>query len=445
MKYQLIKPINKNYSAIEQILTNRGIEYKDLKHYLNTTDEDINSPLLLGEDKLKNAASLIAAVVIEDLKCAVIVDSDCDGFSSSALLINYLYDVFPHWANRKLFWIIHEEKEHGLKDCCDEIIKNGCSLVIVPDAGSNNYEYHKILKDNGIDTIVIDHHEAEKESEDAIIINNQLSDYPNKFLSGAGVTWQFCRYIDMQIEKDYANNYLDLVALSLVSDMMSIKSIETKQVIFKGFREENIKNPFIYEIIKKNNFSLNKTDYKPSADNDLLITPMGAAFFIAPFVNAIVRSGSQEEKELIFKSMLKKCAFEEVISTKRGHKENEKERLVDQAMRVCTNVKNRQTKAQDEGMELLENMIIKNNMLEKHKVLLFLLESGQINKNIAGLVANKIMNKYQRPVCVLTKVINEMEDGKKMISYQGSARGYGVEMMFKDICAGASSTIYAEG
>ena len=50
MKYKLIAPINKNYNTIEQILTNRGIKYKDIEHYLNTTDEDINSPYAFGKD-----------------------------------------------------------------------------------------------------------------------------------------------------------------------------------------------------------------------------------------------------------------------------------------------------------------------------------------------------------------------------------------------------------
>ena len=76
---------------------------------------------------------------------------------------------------------------------------------------------------------------------------------------------------------------------------------------------------------------------------------------------------------------------------------------MEQAMRVVANVKARQTKAQDVGLELLERLIEERNLLD-HKVLLFLLEPGQIDKNIAGLSANKLMAKYQRPVCVLTKV-----------------------------------------
>lgn len=54
--------------------------------------------------------------------------------------------------------------------------------------GSNDYDFHKKIKKAGRQIIILDHHEAEHVSEDAIVINNQLSNYPNKELSGAGVT-----------------------------------------------------------------------------------------------------------------------------------------------------------------------------------------------------------------------------------------------------------------
>jgi single-stranded-DNA-specific exonuclease len=217
---------------------------------------------------------------------------------------------------------------------------------------------------------------------------------------------------------------------------MDTRSIETKHIINKGFKQENLKNPFIYEMANKNHFKL--------GDGDL--TFMGVAFYIAPFVNAMVRSGTQEEKELLFNSMLKFKAFDKIPSTKRGHKPGEIERVVDQALRTVTNVKNRQTRAQDAGLEFLENMIEEQNLLE-HKVLLFLLEPGQVDRNIAGLIANKFMAKYQRPCCILTKVTEEIEKGKTKVSYQGSARGYdkgGVDN-FKDICAAAPGVIFATG
>lgn len=181
------------------------------------------------------------------------------------------------------------------------------------------------------------------------------------------------------------------------------------------------------------------------------VNHINTAFYIAPFVNAVCRSGTLEEKILIFKSMLKHEAFKELPSTKRGHFLGDTEKLVEQAVRVVTNVKNRQTKAQEAGLELLQNMIESNHLLD-HKVLLFLLEPGQIDKNIAGLVANKLMAKYQRPVCVLTKVIEDEglpwdEPVNPIISYQGSARGcekVGI-LDFKKICHDTGVTEYEIG
>ena len=439
MRVELIAPMNPLYSATETVLSNRGV--KNLRRYLNTTDNDISSPLAFGQELMTRAARMLMTHIAAEDKTLIIVDADCDGYTSSAVLINYLHEVFPEYVETYMDWFIHSGKQHGLSDCIDKALEY--KFIICPDSSSNDYEYHKILKDNNIDVLVLDHHEADHISDYACVVNNQMSDYPNKELSGVGVTWQFCRYLDMIGGNSYADNFLDLVALGNMADMMSLRQIETKHLIFKGFREENIVNPFIYEMAKKNNFSLNKPDYKPSWENKLMITPMGAAFFIAPFVNAMVRSGTQEEKELLFNSMLNFKAFIQVPSTKRGHTFGEMERIVDQAVRTCTNVKNRQTKAQDAGMELLKGLIESNNMME-HKVLLFLLEPGEIDRNIAGLVANKIMAKYQRPCCILTKVIDPQDPA--CVSYQGSARGYDASGItnFKDICA-ASGAMFAEG
>jgi single-stranded-DNA-specific exonuclease len=48
-------------------------------------------------------------------------------------------------------------------------------VIIIPDAGSSQYKKHKLLNEKGIQVIVLDHHESKKESDDAIVINNQLS------------------------------------------------------------------------------------------------------------------------------------------------------------------------------------------------------------------------------------------------------------------------------
>jgi single-stranded-DNA-specific exonuclease len=331
-------------------------------------------------------------------------------------------------VENNLTWFLHGGKQHGLSDFPFDTA-NQYKLFLIPDASSNDYDYHALLKEQDIDIVVLDHHEAERISENAIIINNQLSDYPNKHMSGVGVVWQFCSYIDKLNNTNYANDYLDLVALGMDADMMSMTSIETKHLIAKGLKQ--VQNPFFAAMVDKNSYSMKGK-----------VTPIGVAFYVAPFVNAIVRSGTQEEKELIFNSMLKFRAFDKIPSNKRGHRPGEMEQLYVQAIRTATNVKNRQTRAQDKGLEFLENMIEEYNLLD-NKVLLFLLKPGDIDRNIAGLIANKFMAKYQRPCCILTRV--EDENGK--ISYQGSARGCDKTGIteFKDICEQTKRIIFAEG
>ena len=242
MKYKLINPVSLNYKVLEQVFFNRGIDLKDIDKYLNTTDECINSPSTLGEDNLLNAAKMLIECISRDMNALVVVDSDCDGFTSSALLINYLHDLFPAWVENHLTYFLHEGKQHGLGDCVH--IASDYDLVILPDSSSNDYNFHKQLVNEWCTgVIVLDHHEADEISNYAIIINNQLSDYPNKDLSGVGITWQFCRYLDTLLNSSNADKYLDLVALGLDADMMSLKSFETKHLMQKGFKQ--LQNPFL--------------------------------------------------------------------------------------------------------------------------------------------------------------------------------------------------------
>lgn len=429
MKYKLINKPNDKFSTVEQILFNRGISEKDIPAYLHTSDDVINSYSLLG-DNIRIAAEVLKAAIDDNATMFVPIDSDYDGYSSAALFLNYLYNVAPIYVENNVTWWHHEGKQHGLKDCID--LAKTFDIVVCLDAASNDYEEHKILREMGIPVICCDHHEAEKISEDAIVINNQLSDYPNKSFSGVGITWQFCRYLDDYIfHTNHAEKYYDLVAIGNCADMMSLKSIETKHLINKGLSDDYVKNPFLYYMAQKNAYSLGSH-----------ITPIGAAFYIVPFVNAVTRSGTQQEKELIFDAMLNFKAFNIVPSTKRGCK-GQTEKLVEQAVRTATNVKARQTREQDKAMELLEKRIETENMLD-HAVLLFLLNQGEIASGLAGLVANKLMAKYQRPCCILT--LTE-KDGKT--SFSGSARGYnksGIES-FKDICESFGDGVieYAQG
>ena len=187
MKITLINEPTPGLTATQQVLVNRGVDIDKIYHYLNTSDYDINPPEALGEKALKEAARQLFIAVQNDLKVLVIVDSDCDGFTSAAVLINYLYDLFPAFVINNVTWVLHQGKQHGIDTKefdLESFALAGYKLIICPDSSSNDYEQHEWLQKNGISTIVLDHHEADELSECACVINNQMCDYPNKELSG---------------------------------------------------------------------------------------------------------------------------------------------------------------------------------------------------------------------------------------------------------------------
>jgi single-stranded-DNA-specific exonuclease len=353
---------------------------------------------------MEKGAAMLAKCIRDNKRLFLQVDSDCDGFTSAAVFLNYLNRLFPSFVQNNVIYRLHDGKQHGL---IPDVIPSGTGLVVAPDSSSNDYEIHQFLNETcGMDVLVLDHHEADKVSEYACVINNQLCDYPTKSLSGVGVVYKFCSYLDTLMNVDYADDLLDLTALGIIADMMDMRDFETRHIITRGIN--NITNPFFKTMVEKNAFSLGDE-----------ITPIGIAFYVAPYVNAAVRMGTHEEKVLLFESMLEYKAYELIPSTKRGCK-GQTETRVEQACRTCSNIKSRQTKARDSALETIEDLIGQNGLLD-NKILSIKLEPHYaVDKNLTGLIANQLMSKYQRPVLLLNQVVQE--DGT--ITWAGSARGY---------------------
>ena len=355
---------------------------------------------------IEAGAKMLIRHISQEDKTFIQIDSDADGYMSSSLLINYLNSLFPGYAQNNIYYRVHEGKQHGL---ILETIPEDVKLVIAPDSSSNDYEVHKALQERGVDVLVIDHHEAEKISEYACIINNQLCDYPTKSLSGVGMVYKFCSYIDSLLNIDNANQFVDLVALGLIADVMLMKDFETKHLINLGLKQ--ITNPFFRGMTIKNEYSLGGN-----------ITPFGVAFYIAPYINAVTRCGSQEEKLILFESMLDFKAYEQIPSTKRGFKGTYETR-VEQACRNCTNIKNRQNKARDASLKIIEQIIEEEDLLKNQILIVRLPAKYAIDKNLTGLVATKIANQFQKPTMILNETYVKNEDtGIEELIWAGSGR-----------------------
>ena len=424
MRYQLIAPRAEALSAVEQVLFNRGINPKDIDHFKYPSVNDLVNPEKL--EHIKDGVAMLISHIERNDKIFIQVDSDCDGYTSSAILINYLNCLFPHYVQTQISYRIHDGKQHGL---LTDTIPSDVKLVIAPDASSNDYEQHKELHDKGIDVLVIDHHEAEKYSEYACVINNQMCDYPTKSLSGAGVVYKFCSYIDQLLGYDYANDYIDLATVGIIADVMDLRDYEIREIILRGM--QGFRNPLLKAMVAKDKFHFEGKQ----------LTPFNIAWYIAPYINAITRSATEQEKLVVFESMIEYLAYKTIPSTKRGCK-GQNETRVEQAVRTCANVKNRQSKAKENASDAVFQTIKDENLLE-HKILAIRLDPKYAaDKNLTGLIANGLLDLYCRPVLILNKV---EEEGK--VYWQGSGRGYDKANLgsLRDLLESSGLVQYAQG
>ena len=298
MRTKLVnKDIRQNYT--EELLKERGVNEEYLPYFLGQPDSSLlQDPRAF--DNIHEGYQMFKEILLlnPNQRILLVVDSDVDGFTSSAIMYSYLKKVKP---DLHIDYILHEGKGHGLSDLMDKIIeddlKNELELryIILPDSSSNDYIFHEQLGVLGIKCLILDHHIVEEDtkfSEYAVIINNQLSEnYINKDLCGAGVAWQFCRYCDSREGTTYADDLIDLAALGIISDMMSVLSPENRYIIYEGLK--NIKNYYFLALCEKQSFSMGGK-----------LNPTTIAFYITPLINALIRVGAMDEKRRCFEAFI---------------------------------------------------------------------------------------------------------------------------------------------
>ena len=381
MKCRMENPqILDNY--VRNLLSFRGVE--DIDDFLNPNKNNLQDP-----DDLVNiseGAQLYLSNIGDDKRILIIVDSDCDGFTSSAIIYQYTKIIAP--TTQIDYWL-HNGKEHGLSDHIDKLMDEEIKydLIILPDSSSNDVEYHNKLKEINTPCLCLDHHQVDVTiSDNAIIVNNQISpNYRNKELVGAGVTFQFCRYIDKLLKINRAEDFIDLAALGQIGDMGSVLTLENRYIISRGLK--SIKNFMFKSMIEKQDYSMGGK-----------ITPISVAFYIVPLINAMIRVGTNEEKDRLFRSFID--GKELVVSHKRGAK-GELEKVAIESIRECTNAKSRQTKLIENAEQQIEYKICKYGLLNNKVILVRLEDDMVLPSELNGLLAMKIVAKYKRPAMVL--------------------------------------------
>ena len=391
-----INLVNENFTSdyVNNLLRARGVE--DLEAYFNPDVKYLQSPLELKNMRL--AAALYTRVVNSNGRILIVVDSDCDGFTSAAIVYQYTKRMNP---NCHVDYWLHEAKQHGLQDHIDRLMEENheYDLIILPDSSSNDATYHNMLEEVNIPCLILDHHETDvKLSDNAVVVNNQMSpNYINKDLTGAGVVYQFCRYIDTVIGQNWAEDYMDLAAWGIVGDMGSMLSLENRYIVYTGLDINHIRNDFLKCLLTKQGYSITGKSVPSWSEIVEKTNPISIAFYIVPMVNAMIRVGTMEEKNRLFLAFIDGGRM--VPCNKRGAK-GTMERVDIESARECSNAKNAQNRTKEKAVEKLEARIFKYDLLENKILVLELEEEDDFPPELNGLVATQLANKYKIPTMV---------------------------------------------
>lgn len=397
---------NKEDDFLETILNQAGI--LDIYGFLHVNKNDTYDPFLFRN--MKEGICLLHS----NLGKTIFIkrDSDVDGFTSAAYMKGFIEDISP---STKVYCGGSYEKEHGLTIEDIETYINELDLIIIPDAGSGKESipiFKEITEKYNIPILVLDHHKIDDEDilKYATVINCTDGYYPNDTLSGVGVVHKFCLAYAKEygINEDVCNYYLDLVALGMIADSMDMRNFETRYYALEGLKEENIHNLFIKELAAKN-----------AEEMKLGFCLNSVGWVIAPKINGTIRYGKKEEQDDLFRALCGEKDDRE-YQPRRKHKDDPKPPIEIHSLqktmaRVCGNVKSRQDKDVRAFMKKLEAEI-EDQHLDNNSVIMIDATNIVDKKTVTGLVANKLAEKYHRPIVILRSYDKEY--------YGGSGRGY---------------------
>lgn len=404
MKYKIKGKID-NLDIVKQVCETRGVDYLHLESFLNPKEWVRSNPA--DYINLVKVAKIIVDAVKNKLKIGILIDSDCDGYLSSAMIVNYLNDVLGF---RGMRFYLHENKEHGLTPyIMNQIKQNPPQLLIIPDASSSDWIQHKELLTMGIATVIIDHHEAEGYSPYATVVNNQLQEGSNKTLSAGGMVMKLLEQIDLLIGENKAQDYCDLASVSLVGDCMLMNQPETRYYVQQGLI--NINNPLLDELIRAEG----TRSYE------------AISFDIAPTINAFIRMGSLQERQELFLALIGNRELKEISIRGQGKFDLP---LPEYIAKMGSRIKTRQTAAIKKALENESTILIHDLPFT-----ICILEDS-VNKSLTGLIGNRLTETYRKPAVVLKKLGD---------FYAGSGRTIETFPDFKDYLNNTNFFVFCQG
>ncbi len=356
---------------IEYVKRKHSDENFDLEKFLNPSESDLRDA-----NKLKNidkAVEKIKTAIAEKKKILVYGDYDSDGICSTTILYLYFKSI---GANVDVFIPNRFENGYGISVEAIEEIQSYYmpDLIVTVDLGITAVEEVEILKQEGIDIVITDHHIPLAEIPDCVVVDPKLeSDYGFDALCGAGVAMKL---VEAMAGREEANRYLDIAAIATVGDIVPL--VDENRAIAKLGIDKINKG----DCLKSISFMLKKLEFENINSTDI-------SFKIVPRLNACGRMDSAIK------------VFEFLIETN--------DKLLEEKYAEIESDNTLRLVSIDKGNKIINKCFEKLDRTEPS-----VLVKGDFHEGIVGILASRVCHEFNKPSIIFTKT----EDG----TLKGSGR-----------------------
>ena len=371
--------INKSLAGL---LNQRGVEtFDEAKKFFRPHLDHLHDPFLM-KDMDKAVDRILKAVSLGE-KIVVYGDYDVDGTTAVSLVYSFLKQF-----HRKLEFYIPDRYEEGYGISykgIDHAISTGVTLMITLDCGIKAVEKVEYAQKKGLDIIIGDHHRPGDKVPEAVAVLDAKQDdchYPFKELSGCGVGFKLIQAlgIKMGLKKEKAYAYLDLVAVSIAADIVSLTG-ENRVLAYFGLKKINRKPSIgIYALFKSAGLKENE-DPKSKLLFEREININDLVFVLGPRINAAGRIESATDSVRL------------LISNNFDYAE----KLGKQIDELNLTRRDLDSNITQEANEMIDGNIAANN---KKTTVVF---KETWHKGVIGIVASRLVETFYRPTIVFTK------------------------------------------
>lgn len=350
------------------LLANRGvIEKNDVDQFLDPNLDRMHKPELMKDIII--AGDILQNCIEQGKRIRIVGDYDVDGISS----VYILYKALKR-AGAAVDYVIPDRIQDGYginQFLVLEAKAQGIDTIITVDNGISAIAQTKLAKEMGMRVIITDHHDIPKDIPPADAVVNPKQDdcmYPEKMLCGAGIALKLSVHLLERFGMEALDDdLLEIAALATICDVVDLIG-ENRIIAARGLeRLNNCSNIGLNALISASGLT----------DKKLGVYHVG--FILGPSLNA---SGRLDSAILGLELLLSEKSDEAITKAVRLRELNEERQYLTR-----------------DGVERVENLI--ETQLGVQNIIVAY--DPHIHESVAGIVAGRVKEKYNRPTIVLTK------------------------------------------